>query len=121
MATVATRPRTDGKQVARSSPPVHVSKRDGELRIELAVPGYSLWQLSVGVEDQRVVVRGKRRPDRIDFERRFQLPAGVDPGRVHASLDEGVLTIRAPRAARTGRRTIEITSRFGINGGSAPI
>ncbi len=49
------------------------------------------------------------------FDRRSPLPAGVDPDRVHATLDGGVLTIRAAQMARTGTPSIEITSRCGVN------
>jgi len=57
------------KAAAESYPPYNVEDRgDGDLRITLAVAGFSPDQLSVSVEDRQLVVAGKRegapgRPD----------------------------------------------------------
>jgi HSP20 family molecular chaperone IbpA len=49
------------KAAAESYPPYNVEDRgDGELRITLAVAGFSPDQLSVTVEDRQLVVIGKR-------------------------------------------------------------
>jgi len=57
------------KAAAESYPPYNVEDRgDGDLRITLAVAGFSPDQLSVSVEDRQLVVAGKREgaPGRAD-------------------------------------------------------
>ncbi|MFY1673606.1 Hsp20/alpha crystallin family protein [Plantactinospora sp. WMMB334] len=45
------------------------------------------------------------------FEHRVHLPAPVDPDRIDAVMDHGLLTVRLPKAPRPGRRTIIIGGR----------
>lgn len=39
------------------------------------------------------------------------LPVDADPENVEAKLDDGILTIRIPKAERSRARNVEVTSR----------
>ncbi len=52
------------KAAGESYPPYNVEDRgDGQIRITLAVAGFSPDQLSVTVEDNQLVIAGRREPD----------------------------------------------------------
>ena len=99
----------------------HVSKSSGEgyppynieqvgengLRITLAVAGFAMEDLGVTVEDNQLVIRGRRKDDENDrvylyrgiasrqFHRSFVLADGIEVG--GASLDNGLLRIDLER------------------------
>jgi HSP20 family protein len=55
-----------------------------------------------------VIRRQTRRTGRFEF--RVTLPGEVDPEAVDAKLNDGVLTVRIPKAQRMQRRRIEVKS-----------
>jgi HSP20 family molecular chaperone IbpA len=100
-------------------PPYNVEQTgEDELRITLAVAGFGMEELSVQVEDNQLVVRGKQAddPTRIylhrgiaarQFQRSFVLAEGIEI--VGAWLDNGLLNIDLVRRSVEGRvRTIAI-------------
>ena len=102
-------------------PPYNIEQiGEDQLRISIAVAGFSQDDLSVTVEDNQLVVRGKRvdDDDRVylhrgiaarQFQRAFVLADGIDIRA--ASLDNGLLNIDLlrPRIETTVRK-VEITS-----------
>jgi HSP20 family protein len=95
--------------------PVHVdvAESDEGLTIRAEVPGFKAEQLEVGVEPRRVTIAGKREThaERKDEKtiykehcsdrilRVIELPAEVVAGKVAASLSDGVLELKMPKAA----------------------
>jgi len=92
--------------------------RDGDdatLRLEL--PGITLEDVTVEVEQGRLVVRGERKDPRAEdargrteiryggFRRSFSLPQNVTADAVSASYDAGVLTVRVAGAHATTEPT----------------
>ena len=107
-------------------PPYNVEQTgDHSLRITLAVAGFTMNDLSVRVEDNQLVIRGKQVDDKErvylhrgiaarQFQRSFVLAEGIEVA--GASLDNGLLHIDLVRPEQQSRvRTIEIKS-----GGGAP-
>jgi HSP20 family protein len=104
------------------SPPVDLEELDDAYVIEADLPGVKREdvdvelvgnELSIGgeVKEQErtgTVRRQTRRTGR--FEYRLSLPSHVDPAKVEASLADGVLKVRVPKAEKAQRRRIEITS-----------
>jgi HSP20 family molecular chaperone IbpA len=101
-------------------PPYNVEQTgENALRITLAVAGFGMDELSVQVEDNQLVVRGKQAddPDRIylhrgiaarQFQRSFVLAEGIEI--VGAWLDNGLLNIDLVRRSAEGRvKTIAIS------------
>jgi HSP20 family molecular chaperone IbpA len=107
-------------------PPYNVEQiGDNALRISLAVAGFTMGDLSITVEDNQLVVRGKQTDDaqRVylhrgiaarQFQRSFVLAEGIE---VHGAwLDKGLLHIDLVRPEVESRvRTVEIRSGGGID------
>ena len=102
-------------------PPYNIEQLgDNALRITLAVAGFQMSDLSITVEDNQLVVRGKQTDDarRVylhrgiaarQFQRSFVLAEGIEVS--GAWLDNGLLHIDLVRPAVESRvRTIEIKS-----------
>lgn len=105
-------------------PDADLTVSDGDLVLTVDVPGLTAEDLEIEVLDDALVVRGERkRPEIAEgtrwvhaergfgrFERRVQLPRGVDPDRVTAKVDHGVLSLIVPKPERLVPRRIEITT-----------
>ena len=115
-------------------PPYNVEQTgENSLRITLAVAGFAMDDLSVQIEDNQLVVRGKQTDDKDrvylhrgiaarQFQRSFVLADGIEVA--GASLDNGLLNVDLVRrvvegkvrsveikaAAKPGRQTIEHTA-----------
>lgn len=107
------------KSSAEGYPPYNIEQVDeNQLRITLAVAGFSADDLSVQIEDNQLVVRGKHaeEPERIylhrgiaarQFQRSFVLADGIEV--TGASLDNGLLSIDLKRPlAETRIRKVDI-------------
>ena len=102
-------------------PPYNIEQLGGNaLRITLAVAGFRMSDLSITVEDNQLIVRGKQTDDAhrvylhrgiaaCQFQRSFVLAEGIEVS--GARLDNGLLHVDLVRPAVESRvRTIEITS-----------
>lgn len=113
-------------RVAKSAndgyPPYNIEQTaENALRITLAVAGFEEGDLAVTVEENQLVIRGRRQEDESDriflhrgiatrqFQRAFVLAEGIEVD--DARLDNGLLHIDLSRpAAETLVKTIEIRS-----------
>ena len=96
-------------------PPSELAETNDEIRIRAAVPGFSSRTMQVYVLPNSITVEGQidttthSNDAKIHFSeltekkllRQFDLPAPIDPGRVKATLEDGVLRISAKKAAVT--------------------
>ena len=115
-------------RVAKASsdgyPPYNIEQLGEErLRITLAVAGFGEDELSVQVEDNQLIVRGKQFDDKDrvylhrgiaarQFQRSFVLADGLEVS--GASLDNGLLNIELKRPIPAAKvRTIEIRKKSG--------
>ncbi len=102
-------------------PPYNIEQlSDNALRITLAVAGFTMGDLSITVEDNQLVIRGKQTDDthRVylhrgiaarQFQRSFVLAEGIEVS--GAWLDNGLLHIDLVRPEVESRvRTVEIKS-----------
>jgi HSP20 family protein len=91
------------------------------LEITADVPGFQIEDLHVSFEQGSLIVRGERsesapegysvhRKERgaVRFARAFTLPTRIDPDKVEASLRNGVLELRLPKAAEERPRMISV-------------
>ena len=119
------------KATADGYPPYNVEQiGDNALRLTLAVAGFKPEELSVHIEDNQLVVRGKQtdETDRVylhrgiaarQFQRSFVLADGIEV--VGAALDNGLLNIDLRRRVAEGVvRAIEIKTPAG-NGIKKPV
>ena len=107
------------KVAADGYPPYNVEQTgDNTLRITLAVAGFAMDDLSIRIEDNQLVVRGKQTDDKErlylhrgiaarQFQRSFVLAEGIEVA--GAWLDNGLLHIDLVRPSLESRvRTVEI-------------
>jgi HSP20 family molecular chaperone IbpA len=113
-------------------PPYNIEQtsEDG-LRITLAVAGFGRDDLSIQLEDNQLVIRGKQQDDQDrvylhrgiaarQFQRSFVLVDGIEV--VGADLDNGLLHIDLKRPMPESRvRTIEIQGAGKAQRGAAPV
>lgn len=112
------------KSASDAYPPYNIEQSaDGRLRISIAVAGFDRGDLSVTVEENQLVIRGKQTDgdDRTflhrgiaarQFQRSFVLAEGIEV--IGATLENGLLTVDLHRPrANAIVRTIEIKSGAG--------
>ena len=112
------------KSASDAYPPYNIEQSaDGRLRISVAVAGFERSDLSVTVEENQLVIRGKQTDgdDRTflhrgiaarQFQRSFVLAEGIEV--IGATLENGLLTVDLHRPkANAIVRTIEIKSGLG--------
>jgi HSP20 family protein len=109
---------------SKFSPPSEVLEADAEYVIRLEVPGVKLEDITVEFIDDELRVSGEKKIVCEDstkvchcaerrsgqFQRTFRFPTDVEAEKVDARLENGVLTIQLPKAAKVLPRKIEIRS-----------
>jgi HSP20 family protein len=95
---------------------------EGEtLTLELGVPGVMLEDLEINAHDDTLSISGVRkvtapegyavhRQERsgLRFARSIKLPVKVDMDKTEATLDDGILTVRLPKAPELKPRSIQV-------------
>jgi HSP20 family protein len=105
-------------------PPMNVTETDESYVVECEVPGLEMDELEVTVTGDHLAVSG-RRPNAVPedgvclhrrerdagaFNRGVALPRKADGTRAEASLRNGILTIRIPKAEESKPKRIEISA-----------
>ncbi len=97
-----------------AAPAVDVSSDDDGLVVRLEVPGIPPENLSVETRDRVLVIEAKASEEGEgkttfrEFTRSFRVPADLDPEKVEARHEHGVLTLRIPRLEATRPRRIDV-------------
>ena len=103
-------------------PTMDIYNRPDEIVVELEVPGVKKEDVDLTIEENHLIVEGKRSQsdeykveDRQYSERPYggfhrvvHLPASVDAGRAEARFTDGVLVIRLPKVKHEGGTKIGI-------------
>jgi HSP20 family protein len=103
--------------------PVDVSTSTAELTVQTALPGIKPEDVEITVENGTLTIRGETRSERKSgegdylvqeirrgtFARSIALPNGLEPDKATASFENGLLTLRIPRAEQVKPRQIRIT------------
>jgi HSP20 family protein len=112
-------------------PQMDVSETDGELKICAELPGVSESDVDIRLEDDVLVIRGEKKFERKDekenyhfversygtFQRALRLPGPIEPERVQARFENGVLTVTVPKSQQQERsRRIRVQSGSGRGG-----
>ncbi len=102
-------------------PLADVEESDEGYLVEVELPGVKREDVSLEVSGRRLTVSGERKErERVGilrrrtrsvgrFEYQVTLPGAVDEAGVEASMDEGVLSVRVPKAASERPRRIQVT------------
>jgi HSP20 family protein len=104
--------------------PVHIHVEDSEkdLTVRAEVPGFAAQELEVSLEPRRLTITGKRETKEERKEKKtvyteclsdqllrvVSLPADVDAERAQATLKDGVLELRMPKAASAKKVSVSV-------------
>ncbi|MBZ0328821.1 Hsp20/alpha crystallin family protein [Halomonas sp. ANAO-440] len=105
-------------------PRLDIAERGSEYVISVEVPGVEEKDITLSLDDHRLVIEGEKRHEsrteehqlhRVErsygsFRRVLDLPSDARDEEIQASFDKGVLTVRVPRSeqAKPARREIPI-------------
>ena len=114
-------------------PSVDVAETEKEIEITAELPGLEREDVEISLEDDMLTIRGEKKieaeqgdkKDKSDksanskyyhlsergygvFYRVLQLPPGIDPSTVKATLSNGVLKVTIPKPARSQAKKIEV-------------
>jgi HSP20 family protein len=104
------------------APSVDIYETENEVVLAAEIPGVDEKDVEIKVEDNNLTIRGERKFEketkeenyhRIErsygsFYRAFTLPSSVDPERIQAEQDNGVLKISMPKRQELKPRKVKI-------------
>jgi HSP20 family protein len=108
----------------QGTPPVDFLEKDGEYEMTAELPGLDHNDVEVKIAGGALVIHGEKKMDREEnkegmffserrygsFRRSFRLPENVDPEKIAASFEKGVLKVTLPKSApsRAQEKKIDI-------------
>jgi HSP20 family protein len=113
----------NGSETAVWAPRVDLIENENDYLIHADLPGVSRDDIKINFQDGTLTVSGERRMQNTEdkgdfvrversfghFYRSFALPQMVEVERIKATFNDGVLTIRVPKAEETKPRQIELS------------
>ena len=110
--------RGDEFERADWTPAADIYETDSGYSIAIDLPGINREALEIGIDDNRLLIKGTRVIDdsrsrrnerpRGKFLSSFTVPASVEQGRIGAEYKDGVLQIRLPKRAEQKAQKIEV-------------
>jgi HSP20 family protein len=113
-------PAGDGALVPR----MDVTETDKQVEATLEMPGLERGDVEISLDDNILTIRGEKRVERKEddknknyhviergygvFYRAIQLPPGIDPSQIQATMSNGVLKITIPKPAQNEAKKIEV-------------
>lgn len=113
-----------GPRVTPDYPAVNIWANDETVILTAELPGLTAENIDISVVGETLTLSGERKPEVLEendryhrrergfgrFKRTIQLPFPVDPARVEALFDKGVLQVSLPRAESDKPRKITVKS-----------
>jgi HSP20 family protein len=111
-----------GPSAAGVYPPLNLFRdKEGNVVIRAELPGLRPEDITVTCEHRRLTISGERKPEGAEnggyhrrerpwgkFSRSIDLPADLDLDRAEAKFQQGVMTLRIPRAEAARPRQISV-------------
>ena len=118
----AWQPFMEGEITSAWTPACDIFEDQNQLKLVLELPGVSSQDVKISLENNTLTIRGEKRQaaeeksERVhryersygSFERRFSLPSTVDPERIEAGFENGLLTVTLPKSERARPREIPV-------------
>lgn len=103
----------NGIDAGRRYPPVNIYDEEKAYQLELEIPGYEKEEISVNIEEGKLIVTGERKTGESDanknytrrefkaqnFERVFSLPENINADEIKAEVRNGILSLTIPKKA----------------------
>jgi HSP20 family protein len=107
---------------AKIIPNIEISETDKAIEISAEMPGLERKDVEISIDDDTLTIRGEKRTEENQkdknvqlsersygvFLRVLQLPPGIDPSSVQATMSNGVLKIAIPKPAKSEPKKIEV-------------
>ena len=110
-----------GPNGANIVPNIEISETDKTIEVSAEMPGLERKDVEISIEDDALTIRGEKRVEENKdknvqhseraygvFLRVLQLPPGIDPSSVQATMSNGVLKITIPKPAKPEPKKIEV-------------
>jgi HSP20 family protein len=103
-------------------PNIEISETGNAVEITAEMPGLERKDVEISIEDDALTIRGEKKVEEGQedknvqhsertygvFMRVLQLPPGIDPSSVQATMSNGVLKIMIPKPAKSEPKKIEV-------------
>ena len=102
-------------------PNIEISETDKAIEVTAEMPGLERRDVEISIEDDALTIRGEKKIEENKdknvqhsertygvFLRVLQLPSGIDPSSVQATMSNGVLRITIPKPAKPEPKKIEV-------------
>jgi len=104
------------------TPNLDVTETDKEIEVTAELPGLEEKDVQINVADNLLTIKGEKKAEKEQkekdyrlversygsFSRMLELPAGVNPDLIKASIAKGVLTVTIPKPAPAQTRKMEV-------------
>ncbi len=110
-----------------ATPAVDFVEKEKEYEITMELPGLDDKSVEVKLSNGTLAISGEKKEEKEEtkegyyfserrygsFKRAFRVPEGVDPDKIEASFDKGVLTVRLPKTpeAQKPQKTIQVKTK----------
>ncbi len=108
-----------------SAPAVNMYQTDDEVVVKATLPGFKADEVQINVTGDLLTIRGERKSEEEQkdkswhirehrwgsFERSITLPTEVIPDRADAAFENGILTIKLPKAEEVKPKTITVKAK----------
>jgi HSP20 family protein len=111
-----------GQDRAQLVPKIDISETDKTIEVSAEMPGLERKDVDISIDEDTLTVRGEKKVEENNkdknvqhsersygvFLRVLQLPPGVDPSSVQATMSNGILKITIPKPAKPEPKKIEV-------------
>jgi HSP20 family protein len=108
--------------MSKMLPTMDVAETDKEIEITAELPGLEEKDVQINIADNLLTIRGEKKAEKEEkdknyrlversygsFERTLELPDGVNPDVIKASISKGVLRVTVPKPAPAQAKKIEV-------------
>src|SRR3979490_1592738 len=103
-------------------PNIEISETDKTIEVSAEMPGLERKDVEISIDDDILTIRGEKKVEENEkdknvqhsersygvFMRVLQLPPGIDPSSVQATMSNGVLKVVIPKPAKSEPKKIEV-------------
>jgi len=103
-------------------PNIEISETDKAIEVSAEMPGLERKDVEISIDDDVLTIRGEKKIEESQkdknvqhsersygvFVRILQLPPGVDPSSIQATMSKGVLRVVIPKPAKSEPKKIEV-------------
>src|ERR1700716_1038669 len=103
-------------------PNIEISETDKAIEVSAEMPGLERKDVEISIEDDTITIRGEKKVEDTQkdknvqlsersygvFYRVLQLPPGIDPSSIQATMSNGVLKLTIRKPAKSAPKKIEV-------------